>query len=78
MNTATIKKWGNSQGILINKSILASTNIIIGDQVSIITDKDKIIIQKTPAKQTLEDLFEDYTGTYKCKEISLEPVGKEF
>lgn len=78
MNTATIKKWGNSQGILINKSILASTNMIIGDQVSIITDKDKIIIQKTPAKQTLEDLFEGYSGTYKCEEISLEPVGKEF
>mgnify|MGYP002672872828 CR=1 FL=1 len=56
----------------------ATTNMIIGDQVSIITDKDTIIIQKTPTKQTLEDLFKDYTGSYKCEEISLDPVGKEF
>ena len=30
------------------------------------------------SKSTLEDVFEGHDGQYKCEEINLEPIGKEY
>lgn len=45
MYTATISKWGNSQGIRIPSDVMRQKNIHIGDEVNIdISRPDTIII----------------------------------
>ncbi len=42
-----IQKWGNSQGIRIPKNLLKNTQIQIGEEVDIIAQVGKIIIEST-------------------------------
>ena len=54
MHTATVSKWGNSQGIRLPSEVLRQKNISVGDEVYIDTSQpDRIIITapKTGGKQ---------------------------
>ena len=54
MHTATVSKWGNSQGVRLPAEVLRQKNISVGDEVYIDTSQpDKIIITvpKTDGKQ---------------------------
>ncbi len=54
MHTATVSKWGNSQGVRLPSEVLRQKNISVGDEVYIDTSQpDKIIITvpKTDGKQ---------------------------
>lgn len=54
MYTATVSKWGNSQGIRIPSDVMRQKNIRIGDEVNIdISRPDTIIIivSKSEEKQ---------------------------
>ena len=54
MYTATVSKWGNSQGIRLPSDVLRQKNISVGDEVDIDTSEpDKIIITlpKTDGKR---------------------------
>ncbi|MCL2138551.1 MAG: AbrB/MazE/SpoVT family DNA-binding domain-containing protein [Treponema sp.] len=78
----TIQKWGNSQGVRLPKTILDALFLQENDQVEILGENDSIIIKKVSrkrrAKNSLEKLFADYTGDYKCEEWNTgKPVGKE-
>ena len=78
----TIQKWGNSQGVRLPKAILDELFLQENDQVEIETEKDSIIIKraarKRRAKKSIDELFKDYKGKYKCEELSSgRPVGKE-
>ena len=78
----TIQKWGNSQGVRLPKAILDELFLQENDQVEIEAENDSIIIKratrKRRAKKSLEELFKDYNGKYKCEELdSGRPVGKE-
>ena len=81
MVTATMQKWGNSQGIRIPKSVLEQVEINNNDTVEIVVEKSKIIIRKVKAVKeykSLDELFEGYTGNYKSGEWDTgKPVGKE-
>lgn len=54
MYTATVSKWGNSQGIRIPSDVMRQKNIRIGDEVNIDTSRPDtiiIIVSKSEEKQ---------------------------
>lgn len=77
--TATIQKWGNSQGIRLPKVILENVNMSEGEEVEIITQNETILIKRAAGKRkTIQELFAGYDGDYKPEEIDWgEPVGGE-
>lgn len=75
--TATLTKWGSSQGIRIPKEIVELTKLKIGDVVSITADENRIIIKKAIKRVTLDELFDGYNGNYKPEEINWGTSGKE-
>lgn len=78
MTTATIQKWGNSQGIRIPKHILDAAALKTDEQVSIDVSNGMIIIKKAAEKKTIRDLFEGFDGEYSEKEVDFgEPRGEE-
>ena len=77
--TTTIQKWGNSQGVRLPKVILDGLNLREGEEVEIFAQDNAIVI-KTRAKKrkSIEELFANYDGNYKPKEIEWgEDVGRE-
>ena len=76
---ATIKKWGNSQGLRFSKELLSRLNLYVDDMVNIEVVDNKIIIYKAePEELRLSDLFEEYDGNYKPKEADWgKPKGDE-
>lgn len=78
LTTSKITKWGNSQGLIIPKSVLADVNFKTNDEVLISTSTDSIIIKKTKRRRTLAEIFEGHKDYYELEEISTgQPVGKE-
>ncbi|MCL2044165.1 MAG: AbrB/MazE/SpoVT family DNA-binding domain-containing protein [Treponema sp.] len=78
----TIQRWGNSQGVRLPKPILDELFLQENDQVEIVSENSSIVIRKATrkrrAKKSLEELFTNYTGNYKCEEWDTGmPVGKE-
>ena len=68
--TTTIQKWGNSQGIRIPKMLLDSVNWSENEQIIIVVDKGKLIMEKAKGKRkNIKELFEDYKEEYKPTEI---------
>lgn len=76
---ATIQKWGNSQGVRIPKKILDNLKFKENERVDIQELNGDIIIKKiTREYSSLDELFEGYTGDYKCEEYNFgEDVGLE-
>ena len=80
MTTTSIQKWGNSQGIRLTKQILAALNWGINDEVSIVTQDNKLIIEQVHPKkhQTSDELCANFDGKYTPSGVDWgEPVGKE-
>ena len=77
--TTTIQKWGNSQGIRIPKILLDTVKWKENEQIMIVVDNDKLIIEKTKnRRKNIKELFENYKGDYEPKEIDWgNPEGKE-
>jgi Growth regulator len=75
----TIQKWGNSQGIRIPKKILENVKFKENERVDIQELNGDIIIKKiTKEYSSLDELFNDYEGEYKCEEYDFgEDVGFE-
>ncbi|RYM04769.1 AbrB/MazE/SpoVT family DNA-binding domain-containing protein [Sporolactobacillus sp. THM7-7] len=74
---SAIKKWGNSQGVMINKSLLESVDLQIGDDINIFTDDHRIIIEKARPHMTLRERFAKYDGHYQPEEWQTGKAGKE-
>ena len=78
--TTTIRKWGNSQGIRIPKSILDSVNWSENEKIQIMIENGKLILEKAKdnKRKNIKELFKDYKGDYKSEEIDWgEPQGDE-
>ncbi len=60
----TIKKWGNSQGIILPKEIMELMNAKIGDALDAVIDNGKLTLQPAKKKFTHKTLEErmDETG----------------
>ena len=80
MMYGTIQKWGNSHAIRLPKGILEAVALTENERVEITTDNDVITIKKAnrPKYKNIEQLFNGYTGDYKCSEWDTgTSVGKE-
>jgi antitoxin MazE len=78
---AKIQKWGNSQGLRLDKHLLQNANISVGDAVDIAA-KDGIIIveriRKRHGRHNLEELVAKIPKNYKASEVDWgEASGKE-
>lgn len=76
---ARIVKWGNGRGIRLSKTLLGNANMSDNDQVQVIAETGRIIIEKTTKQhKTLQERMKGYEGKY---DIDLadwnEPAGKE-
>ncbi len=76
-----IQKWGNSQGLRINKDLLGSANLNVGDEVEIQVKNGALVISpahKIRGRYKLEDLVARIPGDYQPEEVDWgEPTGKE-
>ncbi len=53
----TIKKWGNSQGVIIPKLVLSSLGLSVDDNLSLDFDDEKIILSKPSCNDDYSDLI---------------------
>ena len=58
--TATLQKWGNSNGIRIPKQVLIDLDIKVNDKLLISSVNDEIIIKKDKKHKTLQERLEEF------------------
>ncbi len=78
--TATISKWGNSQGLRFPKDIMKDLHLRVGDKVNIFIENNKIImepIEKEKIKYDINELVSKIPKDYKVKEEFTSIAGKE-
>jgi antitoxin MazE len=76
--TTALQKWGNSQGVRLPKELLKTAQFAEDELVELIADETGITIRKARKLETLDDLFRDYNGAYRCAEVDTgKPVGNE-
>ena len=56
-----VSKWGNSQGVRINKKLLHSVGIRVNDEVEIYVSENALVI-KPVVKKTIDWYLEGYDG----------------
>ncbi len=59
---ATVRPWGNSQGIRIPKEILSALGLAVDEEVNLTVENKSLIITKTIQKKTLEEYAKPYGG----------------
>ena len=78
--TATISKWGNSQGLRFPKGILKELNLSIGDKVKFFIQNDKIVLEpvkESRKKYNINELVKQIPSDYKPYEEFSDKVGIE-
>lgn len=76
--TTTIQKWGNSQGIRIPKVILDTVKWNENEEIIILVENEKLIIEKANNRKNIKELFKDYKGKYEPVEMDWgETLGDE-
>lgn len=77
--TATISKWGNSQGFRVSKEMLESLSLSIGDTVNIYSKENKLIIEpiKKEKKYDIKELIKYLPKNYKANEEFDNKIGSE-
>ena len=73
----TVVKWGNSQGIRLNKELLEQAKIHVNDKVIIeLTEDNNLLIKK--CRPSIKELMSNYKGDIKIEEYDFgEPKGRE-
>ena len=76
--TATISKWGNSQGLRFPKEIMKALNLVPGDKVKITTQDHKLIIEPIKKKSyDIYDLVKNIPDDYQPSEVFDSKTGNE-
>jgi antitoxin MazE len=78
--TATISKWGNSQGLRLPKDIVNNLHLAIGDVVNIFVEDNKVIIEPIRKEKIMYDINElvaKIPKDYQASEEIVSYVGKE-
>ena len=76
--TATISKWGNSQGLRFPKELMKEINLNIGDKVEIKTQNDTVIIKPLRRKKIdINELVKKIPKDYKPYEVFTDKIGLE-
>lgn len=80
MISATVTKWGNSQGLRLNQAVMEALNAKTGDKLDLNIEGNKVVITKSQPEEelTFQELFKDYDGTEFDTKIEIpERVGNE-
>mgnify|MGYP002856294066 CR=1 FL=1 len=81
METTAIKKWGNSQGIIIPKSLLNSLKWHTDEKITLRVEDKKILIEQAPENQhkNIKKLFKGFNiANYTPQETDWgKPTGDE-
>ena len=76
-----VQKWGNSQGLRLNKQLLSDADICVGDPVDVVVREGVIVVapvRRVRGKCDLRELVERIPKDYKTEEVDWgDPVGKE-
>ncbi len=78
--TATISKWGNSQGLRFPKDIMKELNLSAGDKMKIFIQNHKIIlepIRQSRKKYNIKELVQQIPPEYKPYEELDSKIGLE-
>ncbi len=75
---STIKKIGNSQGVILPSGMLKALGLGLGDTVELVLDNNEVIIRKTKQVLTLEELFDGYQSEKQPELVWDEPKGREW
>ncbi len=78
--TATISKWGNSQGLRFPKGILKELNLSVGDKIKFLVQDNKIVLEpvkKSRKKYSIDELVKQIPDDYKASEEFNNRVGLE-
>lgn len=72
-----VQKWGNSQGLRLNKGLLAEARIAVGDEVDVTVHEGALVI--TPVRQLrgghdLQDLVRRIPRDYTPSELEWGPA----
>lgn len=77
----TIQKWGNGQGLHLNRQVLRDANLSVGDEVDVTAREGAIVIapaRRIRGRHSLRELVLRIPEGYKAIEIDWgKPVGKE-
>lgn len=78
--TATLQKWGNSNGIRIPKQILIDLDIKVNDELSIHSFNNEIIIKKEHRHKTLQNRLEEFykKPISKIKKLNVDEIDTGF
>jgi antitoxin MazE len=76
-----VQKWGNSQGLRLNRQILQGARIAVGDEVDVTVRDGTIVIapaRRVRGKHSLEQLVARIPKDYKAEEVGWgKPLGRE-
>jgi len=78
--TATISRWGNSQGLRFPKDIMKELHLTVGDKMKILIENNKIILEpvnQPREKYNIHELVRDVPSDYKVHEVFEDAVGRE-
>lgn len=78
--TATISRWGNSQGLRLPKDIMKELHLSIGDKMKVIIENKKIVLESikpSREKYDINDLVKQLPKNYKTYEEFNHKVGLE-
>ena len=79
--TTRIQKWGNSQGLRINKTLLEDADLSVGDEVDVSVREGILVVtpvRRVRGKVRLEDLVREIPKGYRPSEVDWGPaVGRE-
>lgn len=78
--TATISRWGNSQGLRFPKDIMKELHLTVGDKMKILIENNKIILEpvnQPREKYDIHELVRDVPSDYKVHEVFEDAVGRE-
>lgn len=79
---ATLKKWGNSQGIILPKSICEYLGIAVGDRLEVQEKSGEVTLRPASKrfsrsqKLSAAELFSGWKGSYEVPE-DLPSIGNE-
>ena len=76
---ATVSKWGNARAIRIPEAFCQQLGISIGDEVSIIIEKDRLVVTNSNQAYTLKARLKAWNGEGAADQEYEwgEPVGRE-
>ena len=78
--TATVSKWGNSQGIRLPKSVTEALGIDVGQKVELVVKDEAIVIKPLKSKREkldIRELVKKIPADYEPSECFDESMGKE-